>query len=209
MKLYDWDGAPNPRRVRIFLAEKGLTVPTEDAGGTPMTLSAAYVARYPFAMVPMLELDDGTCIGEAMAICRYFEELHPTPPLMGTGARGKALVEMWERRAYDEGIIGCAEVVRNTHPGLEGRAIPGHPDPIPQIAALVERGRRRLARFFAVFDLQLAAGPFVAGEAYTVADITALCAVDFARAFAIVPPGAHPNLMRWHAEVSARPSARA
>ena len=209
MRLYVWGKAPNPRRVRMYLAEKGLSVPTEDAGDGPQ-LSATYKAKYPFAMVPMLELDDGTQIGEAMAICRYFETLHPTPALMGTDAKEKALVEMWERRAYDEGLIGAAEVFRNSHPAFKDRSIPGYADPVPQVQALEMRGRQRLRRFFEMFDRQFANNQFVAGDHISVADITALCAIDFAknRAETGIPEN-HGNVRRWHLAVSTRPSAAA
>jgi glutathione S-transferase len=210
VKLYVWHKAPNPRRVLLYLAEKGIAVPLEDVGGDKACLKPEYVARYPQATVPMLELDDGMQIGEAMAICRYFEEVHPDPPLMGRDAREKAIVEMWERRAYEEGLIPAAEIFRNSHPLFADRGVAGSSDPVPQIPALVERGRLRLKLFFAKFDAQLAAQPFVAGRRFTVADATTLAAVDFAAAVARekVPEGCR-NLGRWHAEVSARPSAKA
>ena len=209
MQLYVWGKAPNPRRVRMYLAEKGLAVPMEDAGDGPQ-LSASYKAKYSFAMVPMLELDDGTQIGEAMAICRYFETLHPTPALMGTDAKDKAVIEMWERRAYDEGLIGAAEVFRNTHPAFKDRSIPGHSDPVPQIEALQTRGRQRLGRFFGMLDRQLDDNEFAAGSHFSVADITALCAIDFAKSRAETTiPEDHIHLRRWYGAVSSRPSAAA
>lgn len=208
MKLFVWGPAPNPRRVKIYLAEKGIEVPMVDVSGPKGTLSEDYKARYPNALVPMLELDDGTQIGEAMAICRYFETLHPEPPLMGTDARDRALVEMWERRAYDEGMLGAAEVFRNSHPLFAGRSVPGHARPMPQSQDLVARGRLRLERFFEMFDRHLAGSEFVAGNRITVADITALCAVDFSRKLAKIPiPPECDHLQRWHAMMSGRPSA--
>lgn len=209
MKLYVWGTAPNPRRVKIYLAEKGLTVPMEEVGGEGAALKPEYKAKYPSALVPMLELDDGTQIGEAMAICRYFEAMHPTPPLMGTDAKDQALVEMWERRAYDEGMVGAAEVFRNSHPLFAGRSIPGYAEEVAQQAQLVTRGKQRLAKFFSVFDAQLAHHEFVAGARYSVADITTLCSVDFARHLAKVPiPEACAHLQRWYAAMNARPSAK-
>lgn len=194
----------------MFLAEKGLRVEQVDVSGPKGTLSAEYIARYPQALVPMLELDDGTQIGEAMAICRYFETLYPDPPLMGTDARDRALVEMWERRAYDEGMVGAAEVFRNTHPLFAGRSVPGYAEPMEQLPALAERGQRRVRRFFDQFDRQLAGSEFVTGGRLTVADITALCATDLARALArIAIPAECTHLARWHAAMSARPSALA
>jgi len=208
MKLYHWQPAPNPRRVRIFLAEKSISVPMEDVGEGPR-LRSDYRANYSFAMVPMLELDDGTQIGEAMAICRYFEDLHPDPPLMGVDARDKAVVDMWERRAWNEGMAGAAEVFRNTHAAFVDRGLPGFSEPVPQIPALVERGRRRVAHFFQVFDAQLAGRSYVAGERYSVADITTLCSIDFAKMAKIDIPRECTDLRRWYETVSARPSARA
>ena len=209
VKLYVWQKAPNPRRVLIYLAEKGLEIPIEDVGGPKATLKADYRARYPQATVPMLELDDGTQIGEAMAICRYLEELHPEPPLFGRDARERALADMWERRAYEEGLIPIAEIFRNRHPLFADRSVPGAADAIPQVPALVERGRQRIALFWKKLDAQLAQNRFVAGDRYTVADATALAVVDFGTVGDVKPPVECANLIRWHAEVSGRPSAKA
>jgi glutathione S-transferase len=209
MKLYVWSKAPNPRRVLIYLEEKGIDVPLEDVGGGKGRLKPEYLARYPQATVPMLELDDGTPIGEAMAICRYFEELHPDPPLMGTDARDKAIVEMWERRAYEEGLLAVAEIFRNRHPLFTDRGVPGAAGAIPQIPELIDRGKQRVQLFFRKFDAQLRNRPFVAGERFTVADATTLAVVDFAALGEESIPADCGNLARWHAEVSERPSAKA
>ena len=209
MKIYDWHIAPNARRLHIYLAEKGLTIPLVEVGGDDLKLSPAYVAKYPHAMVPMLELDDGTQIGEAMAICRYFEELHPDPPLMGTDAKDRALVDMWERRANEEGILAASELFRNTHPAFADRGLPGSAEPIKQMPDLIVRAKARLARFFAKFDERLAHSQFVAGDRYTVADASTLCAVDFAKWTDLEIPEDRKNLRRWYDEVSARPSAKA
>jgi len=209
MKLYVWGKAPNPRRVLIYLAEKGIDVTLEDVGGGKGRLKSEYVARYPQATVPMLELDDGTQIGEAMAICRYFEELHPEPALMGTDARDQAIVEMWERRAYEEGLLAVAEIFRNRHPLFADRGVPGAAGPVAQIPALVERGKQRVQLFFRKFDAQLRDHPFVAGERYTVADATTLAVVDFAALGDEAIPADCTSLARWRAEVSQRPSAKA
>ena len=129
MKIYDWHIAPNPRRLHIYLAEKGIEVPLEEVSGDGFRLKPDYVARYPHAMVPMLEFDDGTHIGEAMAIARYFEETHPEPPLMGTDAKDKAIVEMWEKRANEEGMLAASELFRNTHPDFADRGLPTSIEP--------------------------------------------------------------------------------
>jgi glutathione S-transferase len=200
MKIYDWHIAPNPRRLHIYLAEKGIKVPLDEVSGDDLRLKPSYVAKYPHAMVPMLELDDGTCIGEAMAICRYFEELNPDPPLMGTDAKDKAIVEMWEKRANEEGMLAASELFRNTHPKFAERGLPGSAEPIKQLPELIDRAKARLGRFYRKFDAQLADNEFVAGKRFTIADATALCAVDFAK---------WTDLKRWYDQVSARPSAKA
>jgi glutathione S-transferase len=208
MKLYHWKPAPNPRRVRIFLAEKGIGVPMQDVG-QGFRLTPDYVQRYSPATVPMLELDDGTQIGEAMAICRYFETLHPDPPLMGVNAHESAVIDMWERRAYEFGLTGVAEIFRNTHPEFKNRSLPVYGQCLPQIPGLVERGQWRLRRFFESFDAQLGANAFVAGSQYTVADITALCTIGFAELAQLNIPEEHRNLQRWYRDVSSRASATA
>lgn len=208
MKLYYWKVAPNPRRVRIYLAEKDIAVPMEDVGGETH-LHPEYIEKYGRSLVPMLELDTGTCIWEAMAICRYFEDVHPDPKLMGVDAKDKAIVEMWERRAYEEGLLGAIEVFRNSHPAFKDRGLAGSAEPVPQIADLIERGRGRLRRFYSQIDRQLATNEFVAGQRYTVADITTLCAIDFAKWTNNGIPSECANLRHWYEAVSARPSARA
>ena len=211
MKIYDWRLAPNPRRVRMFLAEKGLDVPLEEVGTENMRLKPEFVARFdPYATAPTLELDDGTCISEAMAICRYLEELHPEPRLMGRDAKERAIVEMWERRAYEGAMFAISEMLRNTHPAFAERGLPGTAEPIEQVASMVERGRGRLRRFSASCDKQLAKGRFIAGDAFSVADITAFCALDFlGRALEASIAPEQPNLRRWFGEVGKRPSAAA
>ena len=140
MKLYSWGAAPNPRRVLIYLAEKGIELEVVEAG-EGAHLTDDYLARYDGRIVPMLELDDGTQIGEAMAICRYLEDGYPAPPLFGVNRRDRALVDMWERRAELEAFAGLAEVFRNSTPAFAGRGLPGFEEPIEQIPALIERGR--------------------------------------------------------------------
>jgi glutathione S-transferase len=172
-------------------------------------LSDNYIKIWPHALVPMLETDDGLRIGESMAICRFLEDEHPDPNLMGANGREKACIEMWERRAFDEGMIGAAEVFRNSHPAFVQRGLPGSLEPVPQIPALIERGRGRVERFYRKFDDQLKENQFVAGDRFTVADITTLCSVDFAKFVGLEMPQDYPSVARWHQEVSARPAARA
>jgi glutathione S-transferase len=217
VKLYNWQLSPNCRRLRMFILEKGMDMPEiEEVGATAdhlvpggQFLSDNYIKIWPHALVPMLETDDGLQIGEAMAICRFLEDEHPEPNLMGRDGREQACIEMWERRAYDEGIWGAAEAFRNAHPVFVDRGLPGSLEPVPQIPALVERGRGRVSRFYRKFDEQLKENGFVAGERFTVADITALCSVDFAKFVGIPIPQDCPSLARWHEEVSARPAAKA
>jgi glutathione S-transferase len=196
----------------MFLAEKRIEMPIEEVGVPgKMCLTPEFMARFdPYATAPTLELDDGTCIGEAMAICRYFEDLNPEPRLMGKDARDKAIVEMWERRAYEGAMFSITEMLRNTHQGFVDRGLPGTTDSIPQIEMLVERGRGRLQRYSRSAEKQLGKNRFVTGETFTVADITAFCALDFLnRLMKIAIPEDQPNLRRWFAEVEKRPSAAA
>jgi glutathione S-transferase len=203
MKLYDYVRAPNARRVRIFLAEKGLTVPVEAIDlGEMQHKSEAYTAVNPMQRVPSLVLDDGTVIAESMAICRYFEALHPLPSLFGTGPEEIALVEMWSRFAEFYLFFPVAQVFRHLHPGMKAFEV-------PQVAAWGEANKTRALEFLPVLDRQLAAGPFVCGPLYSVADITALVAVDFMKAAKLAVAPEYGNIARWHAQVSARPCAKA
>jgi glutathione S-transferase len=208
MKLYNWQISPNCRRVRMFILEKGMEMPPIEEVGDSLRLSNNYIKIWPHALVPMLETDNGHRIAEAMAICRFLEDEHPEPNLMGVNGKEKACIEMWERRA-DEGLNGAAEVFRNSHPAFVDRGLQGSLEPVPQIPALIERGRGRIERFYRKFDDQLKDNRFVAGDRFTVADITTLCAIDFARAIGVKIPGECSRVIRWHEEVSARPSAKA
>jgi glutathione S-transferase len=207
MKLFTWGPAPNPRRVRMFAAEKGIELPTEDVGAG-WALKREFLERSPHRLTPMLELDDGTLIGEAPAICRYLEALHPEPPLMGRNPKECAVIEMWERSCEYDGLQAIAEVFRNTVPAFVDRGLAGYSVPVPQIPALVERGRLRAAAFFAKLDGQLSCARYVAGEQFTFADITALCALDFGKRVSVEPAPSATHIARWYAEVAARPSSR-
>jgi glutathione S-transferase len=210
LRLYQSAGSPNSRRVRIFLAEKelGLTLVPVDLGNREQR-SDTYRMINPRQVVPTLVLEDGTAIGEVPAIWRYLEETYPAKPLLGTTPKEKALVTMWERRAELEGFAAVMEGVRNAAAGLKGRAIAG-PHDYEQIPALVERSKLRVANFVSDLDARLADVPFVAGDQFSVADITALVTIDFAtKAFALSTPEEHRALMRWYQTVSARPSMSA
>jgi len=157
--------------------------------------------------VPILELGDGTRIGEAMAICRYLEALHPEPPLMGTDPLNSAYVDMWERRADMEGIGAVSELFRNSHPAFKGRGLPGRSERIEQIPELIKRGRTRMNWFFEKFDAQIGDNPFIIGDKFTVADITTFCATNFAeKVCEINIPRSYGNFIRWYEAVSLRPS---
>jgi glutathione S-transferase len=203
MKLYDSKMAPNPRRTRIFLAEKGIALPTEQVDiMAKQHYTPEYTQVNPLQRMPALELDDGTVIAESIAICRYFEILQPEPPLFGVGAKDAAIVEMWQRRCELSLFFPIAHVFRHTHPAMKELEV-------PQVAAWAEANRPRVVDFLRILDAELATRPFIAGARYTVADITALCAVDFMKPARIAVPDELTNVKRWHAEVSGRPSAKA
>jgi glutathione S-transferase len=202
MKLYDSKQAPNPRRVRIFLAEKGISVPivsVEIAKGE--TRSSPYIDKNPLGGLPMLELDDGTCIAESVAICRYFEATQPDPPLLGSGAVDQAVVEMWQRRMELELMRNVTGCFQNTHDFFKGR--------IEQVPAFGEVCRKNARTRLAWLDGEMARRPFIAGDRYTIADITALCSIDFGRVVDIRIADDQKNLARWYEAVSTRPSAKA
>ena len=209
MKFYDCKTAPSPRRVRMFLAEKGIDVETVQVDlASGEQLGEAFRRINPDCVVPALELDDGSCISEVLAICQYFEELQPDPPLMGRGVEERARVAMWNVKVEQQGLLPMADAFRNAAKGLRGRAVTG-PQPYEQIPELAERGRQRVVQFFNRLDAQLADHPFVAGDAFSIADISALVLVDFARWVKLDIPEDATNLARWYGEVSARPSAGA
>ena len=212
LKIYDDNqGAPNPRRVRIFLAEKGIEVPylqvPLSSGGHK---APEFLAKNPLGQLPMLELDDGTCISESVAICRYFEELHPSPALFGVGPEARARIEMWQRRIELNISSAVGQVWIHTHPitaalfkrnpelGLEPQPIWG------------EFNRRRARAQMQFLNQALAEDEFVAGSEFSIADISALCTLDFGRALLDLPiPSQLEHLERWHQAVSSRPSAAA
>jgi glutathione S-transferase len=203
MKLYDSVHAPNPRRVRIFLAEKGIEVPTVqvDIGKAAENRTPEYLAKNPLGGVPILELDDGTVLAESVAICRYFEEMQPEPALMGTDARDRAIVEMWNRRMEFEIALPIMQSFRNTHDFFKGR--------IPQVPEYGEVSKGAAAKNLEWLDAELASREFVAGDRYTIADITAYIGIDFGRVTDIRIRPEQKNLQRWYDAVSSRPSAKA
>jgi len=202
MKLYDGGRAPNPRRVRIFLAEKGMSVPIERIDLASLEhKSAEFTALNPLQRVPVLVLEDGTVITESIAICRYFEGLRPEPPLFGRGALEVALVEMWNRRVELNLYQAVSAVFRHTNPAMK--------DFESQVPEWGEVNRPRVFEFLGLLDRELKDRLFVAGDHLTVADITALVAVDFMRPAKLIMPEEFVNLRRWHLQVSERTSASA
>ena len=208
MRLYDTRMAPNPRRVRIFLAEKGVEVPTTEINILEgENLRSDYLAVNPRGLLPTLELDDGTRIDETIAICRYFEETHPEPNLMGRNAVEKAVIESWQRHMEFDGMLSVGEFFRNSFPSFSNRGLPGVTETVKAIPALVDRGTGSVKRFYDRLEARLGESAFIAGGRFSIADITALCVVDFA-SFAKLPiPEGNRNTKRWHSTVSSRPSA--
>jgi glutathione S-transferase len=208
--LYESKSSPNSRRVRIFIAEKRIDIPTKPVDlGAKEQFSDAYRAINPRSQVPALALPDGPVIAEVLAIWRYLEEAYPQTPLLGTSAKLKALVTMWERRAELDGFAPIMEGVRNAVAGLKGRALSG-PHDYDQIPELIARSKQRVGHFFADFNERLDTVRFVAGDDFSAADITTLVTTDFAANALRMPiPVQHIAFKRWYDEVSARPSATA
>lgn len=204
MKIHEMRQAPNPRRLRIFLAEKDIDLNDFEIQqmdlGAGDNLTDAFRARNPMGGVPVLEFDDGRCLSESMAICRYFEVAHPAPVLMGDTAEAQATIEMWNRRMELHLLLPVAMAFRHTTGQFADRE-----------AVFADYGADRAeaaARMFDFVDRHLARQPYIAGENYTVADITALVSIDFARVIDL-RIGDRPNLAAWHERVAARPSAAA
>ena len=203
MKLYDGGRAPNPRRTRIFLAEKGLRVPTQQVDlGALEQMNPDYAGINPLKRVPALVLDDGMVLTESVAICRYFEGVHPEPPLFGRGALESARVEMWNRRLELNLLFAVAHVFRHTHPAMKEMEV-------PQVPAWAEANKPRIVEFLGVVDRELAGRRFITGDTFTIADITGLVALDFMKPAKLSVPNELAQVRRWHAELSARPSASA
>lgn len=204
MLFYDAaNPAPNPRRVRIFLAEKGIEVPSkvlELPKGEHK--SPEFLAINPLGQIPALLLDDGGVIAESIAICRYFEALHPDPPLFGKGAKGIAEVDMWTRRVELRLGTPLSMIWQHTHP-YTARIV------VPQYTEFGESNRPKANDAMRFIDAALADRPWLAGEDFTVADITLLCMIDFGIVIGVPLPHDMPHLKAWHDRASARPSAKA
>jgi glutathione S-transferase len=203
MLLYHDPRAPNPRRVRIFLAEKHVAYDTiEVLIADKANEAPEFRKKNPIALLPVLEFPDGRVLRESMAICRYLEEQHPEPNLFGADAWERAQIEMWNRHAELELLFPVSQVFRNSHAFWAGRI-----KQAPDFATIM---REQLDDRFAWLDRELAARPHLAGERFTVADITALCAIDFGKVSKIrIDAATHPHLAAWHKRVSERPSTKA
>ena len=203
MLLYHDLRAPNPRRVRVFLAEKGVAYDTIEVSiDTAANQTPEFRKKNPISLLPVLELEDGRILRESMAICRFIEEQHPEPNLFGADAWERAQIEQWNRHAELELLYPVAQIFRNTHAFWQGRI-----KQAPEFAAIM---RELLAERFAWFEHELGTRPYLAGDRFTVADITAMCAVDFGKVSSIrIDPATHPHLASWHRRVGERPSAKA
>ncbi len=209
MKFYDCRTAPSPRRVRMLIAEKGITLDTVQvdlAGGEH--LGEAFGAINPLRTVPVLVLDDGTRLLDSNSISIYLDETFPGPNLTGMNAKDRAVIAMWQRDMDLNGLNAVAECFRNTAKGFRNRALTGATDHA-QIPELAERGRLRVREFFAMLDKRLAESEYIACDRLTVADITAFITVEFSRAIKEAVPESLVHLRRWRDTMAARPSASA
>jgi glutathione S-transferase len=203
MRLYDGGKAPNPRRVRVFLAEKGIEVSLVPVDmGALAHKSEEVTALNPLQRLPVLELDDGTILTETVAICRYFEELHPEPALFGTGALGKAMVEMWQRRMEFHLMMPVAHAFRHIHPAMKEWEV-------PQLPEWGEANKPKAVEFLRLLDEHFAENEFAAGDAYSIADITGMISIDFMKPARIELPEELTHVRRWYQAMKARPSAAA
>jgi len=204
--LYDCATAPSPRRARILLAEKGVphdTVQVDLRNGEQ--LSDAYRQVNPQCTVPALRTDEGIVLADNAAITAYLEARFPQPPLLGVTPSEKAEIASWNWRIEFEGLLAIAEALRNSVPAMANRALPGPVD-YAQIPELAQRGLARVQQFFRVLDERLAGREFIATDRLSIADITAVVAVDFARVVKVKPGEQHPHLLRWRAAMAQRPS---
>ena len=204
--LYDCATAPSPRRARILLAEKGVAyTPVQVDLRTGEQMGEAYRRVNPQCTVPALDTGDGLLLTDNAAIAAWLEARFPEPALLGVTPAEKAEVASWNWRIEFEGLQAIAEALRNGSPAMANRALPGPVD-YAQIPALAERGRARVLRFFETLDERLADRAFVATDRFSVADIGAVVAVDFARVVKVKPGDEHPHLLRWRAAMALRPA---
>ena len=207
MKLYDFGPAANAQRVRVFLAEKGLELAMVELNvRDDKQFAEPYTTMNPFHCVPFLELDDGTVIAESLSICRYLEELHPEPSLFGRTPEERAVIDMWCRRVELDGFIPMLHALRNHVPMFAGRVVPGTRTDLAQLPEMVARGKEMMEIFLGRIEPQMAANAFIAGERFSIADITGFFTVRMTKAVEMDIAGRYPNVARWFGEVSSRPA---
>lgn len=210
MKLYDFGPAANSKRVRIFLAEKGVELPIVELNvRDDAQFKEPFTTMNPFHCVPFLELDNGTVIAESISICRYLEELHPEPSLFGADSAERAKIDMWNRRVELDGFMPILHAVRNSVPTFKGKVVPGTRTDLEQLPAMVTRGKEMLDIFLARLEPQLKSNPFIAGANISIADITCYFVINMANTVELDVESKYPNIFRWHHEFSARPSTQA
>jgi len=203
MKILEERRSPNPRRVRVFLAEKGIHVPFEQVEiMSGAHKSAGFAEINPIRRVPVLILNDGTVLSESMAICRYFEAVQPEPPLFGKTPIEIGMIEIWNRRAELNFFFPVTHYFRHSHPAMAELEV-------PQVPAWAEANKPRVADIIRIFDRRLSEVPYLAGEQFTVADITAMIAADFMKPARLPVPDDAVHFKRWYAQVSSRPSHKA
>ncbi len=210
MKLYDFAPAPSSHRVRVFMAEKNIKVPTTQLNVREgEQFKEPFNSMNPFHCVPFLELDNGTVIAESVTICRYLEELNPKPSLFGRNPTERAVIDMWNRRIELDAFMPGLHALRNHVPTFAGRVIPGTRLDLPQLPAMTQRGKEMMAVFMPKLDAQLGANEFVAGKSFSIADITGWFMGNMAKLLDAKLITDHPNVARWHQAISARPSTQA
>ena len=210
MQLYDFGPAANSKRVRIFLAEKGVTIPIVELNVRDgAQFKEPFTTMNPFHCVPFLELDDGTVIAESISICRYLEELHPEPSLFGIDAADRAKIDMWNRRIELDGFMPALHAVRNTVPVFKGRVVPGTRTDLEQLPTMVTRGKEMLDILLARLEPQLGANTFIAGANISIADITCYFVINMANTIELDVESKYPNIFRWYENFSTRPSTQA
>ncbi len=210
MKLFDFGPAANSKRVRMFLHEKNMSVPTVQLNvRDDEQFKEPYRSMNPFHCVPFLELEDGTVIAESISICRYLEELQPEPSLFGRSPAERARVDMWNRRVELDGFMPILHAIRNHVPMFAGRVVPGTRTDLPQLPAMAERGQEMLDIFLSRLEPQLADNPFIAGTDVSIADITGYFVINMANRFAMRIDERYPSIHRWHTAFSKRPSTDA
>ena len=210
MKLYDFGPAANSKRVRVFLAEKGIEVPTVELNvRDDDQFKEPFTSMNPFHCVPFLELADGTVIAESISICRYLEELHPEPSLFGRTAEERGIIDMWNRRVELDGFMPALHAVRNKVPLFAGRVVPGTRTELAQLPMMVERGTEMADIFLARLEPHMAENAFIAGADVSIADITCWFVINMVKMLGVDVEGRYPNIHRWHTEFTARPGTDA